>query len=1222
MDKFSVVLKSYFDSPYRPEYLLQNVRESLKEYNFQLIKESKNKIKESNYLKYFLPIFKKKETNFINDVKIAKSFENFQNIVYESCKLDFKSINFNEILAYLFMLDEFKYRIISTIYVALEKPIKYDINEIFNIFLYKTSQCKINKTEFDKKFLFRRIKIENYKNTSRNTLETINELNNDDLRFNYSKYIDYYGPEETKNNYTLNKINNFNNEMNVILFTPDFLIKNNILKEYNQENFQVYNEHNNCPELFLYLLDNAIKELNTDKKNNDIDFSVVNNIGKIYFKDNTAGIYFDAKNSSAFYEYNQLKKNLILENTTSNLKVVAYSTSSKSDYKKIKEEKEEDSFNDEQKFYLEYNAHVNEEQISTVIINSITQKMKVEKIERLPRIIYYFNFYILKSFHENERIVFIPKEKAYGFEEADGVFYLNSEKEVELYNNNNIPFLKKIRFELYPNDNSVTQVQDSIIKIDSKSLIYLEVKNSFPLKYKKDGDKKILKGLEETKSLLHNIIRKSKKFYEIAKNEKKKINQIHILFLYDSLLQKAQDMNDFIMIFNNIFIEKTIKVGLATIFEVIYFVNPSSINMRDISQKVDELKSGRQNEINKIKEEKEEEINKMKKEKEEKEEEINKMKKEKEEKEEEINKMKKEKEEKEEEINKIKKEKEEKEDDIKKIKNEKEEEIKKIKNEKEDDIKKIKKETEDDIKRIKNEKEEEIKKIKNEKEDDIKRIKNEKEEEIKKIKNEKEDDIKKIKNEKEDDIKKIKKETEDDIKKIKKETEDDIKRIKNEKEEEIKKIKNEKEDDIKKIKKETEDDIKRIKNEKEEEIKKIKNEKEDDIKKIKNEKEEEIKKIKNEKEEEIKKIKKEKEEEINKIINENNKLIQELKGENRRLIEENNKKIEKIYELILQKEFLNKSKEEKEKAQKKTNQIDVKINKDINEQNKDSLSNSSNKANNNPFEKINDDIKDKRTVIYNIIALKDGTICLSDLSKLYIIKNNAIKIFNGYRHVILPLENGNLLTSKANKILIYSKDDFSEVQKININKYAKHIIELKNNNILFLSEDYFLIQIQNETDFNKIEGVGNNNISSIIETNNNEIAVILEDANLVFYDLGKKSSLKNIKLETSSNLNNKVVSLFVNINNLYVSFYDSLYKIDFKKKEILKKFFLKYAKMYHLENDFFGINGCKAFRIKETNKNMEEKLLIEETSNILCLFKTKEKIIISTENGIKFLNST
>ena len=51
-------------------------------------------------------------------------------------------------------------------------------------------------------------------------------------------------------------------DMNVVLYSANYLIENNLSKEYEQNDFQIFNENNDCPNLFKYMLNDAIKELN------------------------------------------------------------------------------------------------------------------------------------------------------------------------------------------------------------------------------------------------------------------------------------------------------------------------------------------------------------------------------------------------------------------------------------------------------------------------------------------------------------------------------------------------------------------------------------------------------------------------------------------------------------------------------------------------------------------------------------------------------------------------------------------------------------------------------------------------------------------------------------------------------------------------------------------------------------------------------------------------
>ena len=74
---------------------------------------------EENYYNYFQPIFGSNEKDFQFDEKatVAKSIGNFKNLIYEYCKLaNFNNIDKKVIVSYLFLLDNFKERIINAIY--------------------------------------------------------------------------------------------------------------------------------------------------------------------------------------------------------------------------------------------------------------------------------------------------------------------------------------------------------------------------------------------------------------------------------------------------------------------------------------------------------------------------------------------------------------------------------------------------------------------------------------------------------------------------------------------------------------------------------------------------------------------------------------------------------------------------------------------------------------------------------------------------------------------------------------------------------------------------------------------------------------------------------------------------------------------------------------------------------------------------------------------------
>jgi len=254
---------------------------------------------------------------------------------------------------------------------------------------------------------------------------------------------------------------------------------------------------------------------------------------------------------------------------------------------------EDEKLSDMQNFYMQYNAHVNEEQLSHTLVDYIESEIKNKGIETLPRIIFYFNLYILDTSGEKQRIVFTAKEKGYGFEEVDGLFYLESQ-DIILNKSSDIPFLKIMRFKINKNRDElpdyISNEQNYKILIEKESLIYMEVKTSFPLKFIQKNQEKTIQGFDEANSLIRSIMRKINKFTELALNRGKKIQNIHVLFMYDSLLQKEDDLKHYISNFKKIFELNRFKVGINTTFDVIYFVNPSSINTRRLSSIISELK--------------------------------------------------------------------------------------------------------------------------------------------------------------------------------------------------------------------------------------------------------------------------------------------------------------------------------------------------------------------------------------------------------------------------------------------------------------------------------------------------------------------------------------------------------------------------------------------------------------------------------------------------------
>ena len=469
VDKFEKYLKDFFNLPYRPEFLYKKIREKLKNYNFTIIQKSNYKIINKTYNALFVKIFREqKETYKFNyNVKKALSIDNFKNLVYETCTFNIKEINKKykkEIIAYLFSFDEFKETIIKIIYFSTsEKYTNNFYDKIFKVLLYKQS-LNINKDFFDSK------NMNNWLNKNLNNNFYLKEFifdyndahfNLKNIKINYLKF-EYFGPDETEFNFILNKADKGNK---VILFSPDFLIKHKKFhkNEYNNDDFQIFNPNINCPGLLRYMLQEAITQMNKKIKGEEIDNNIVDNLGIIYFTDNIVGLYLNMINNSLFYEQENLKKQLNPNITKNDLHVVITQTETKvSEVKKGGETK-----TNQQQFFAEYNSYDAEEKLSTTIINTSKNELINEGLERLPRIIFYFNLYIFKKIDEKERIYF----SEHGFEEADGVFFLKDE-DVILNSKGNIPFLKIKRFNLFDYNIIGEKEEDNKILINKNSLKY------------------------------------------------------------------------------------------------------------------------------------------------------------------------------------------------------------------------------------------------------------------------------------------------------------------------------------------------------------------------------------------------------------------------------------------------------------------------------------------------------------------------------------------------------------------------------------------------------------------------------------------------------------------------------------------------------------------------------------------------------------------------------
>ena len=419
---------------------------------------------------------------------------------------------------------------------------------------------------------------------------------------------------------------NKKDKQRVTLFSPDFLLEKGFSKEYCKNDFEVFNDNNDCINIFKHMLNDSIKELNNkiqnkNNQNNNININVdddeiiknplneemINEVDIMVFNDNSVGLILNILNPSRYYEIKNLFEQLVANDTKEyKIEQVEYSCSNTANNISIKED---NKITPEQDFYINYNSFANEEQIANAIISSINDDFFNQDIERLPRVIFYTNLFIFKSPEGKEKISLIKKQKNYGFDEADGTFYINN-NDVIINQNNTVPFIKTMSYDLY-NKKGGLEISYKENEINSKimlkknSFVYMESKLSFPLKFGDMTGEPTKKNLEDFSKLVRAIIRKSKKFSEIAIKKGKKVDQIHILLFYDNIILNHERTQKAINELQNNFNKTKIKLEKNTKFEVIFFVNPSTINMtkfsQNIAKKIEEMEKKNGEKINELK---------------------------------------------------------------------------------------------------------------------------------------------------------------------------------------------------------------------------------------------------------------------------------------------------------------------------------------------------------------------------------------------------------------------------------------------------------------------------------------------------------------------------------------------------------------------------------------------------------------------------------------------
>ena len=364
--------------------------------------------------------------------------------------------------------------------------------------------------------------------------------------------------------------------------------------------------------------------------------------------------------------------------------------------------------------------------------------------------------------------------------------------------------------------------------------------------------------------------------------------------------------------------------------------------------------------------------------------------------------------------------------------------------------------------------------------------------------------------------------------------------------------------------------------------------------------------------------------------------MEEMKKENEQKMEEMKKEnkgantlIKELYQILEETRKKNQESEKNnqeniEQLKKEIKNLQNKNNSNIfNEPNNHNINNESNS--NNIITKINNYIKNKKEEIIKIIGLKNGMICLLGLYNSYIIKNNSLIAFlEGYRNLILLLNNGDLLSSKSRKILIYDSKNFvSPKKEINMNCYSRQIIELYDNKILFLSTESNLILIENYNieNTNKFDYLKDKKIVTMILIINDEIAFISFDKIIYFFNFEKNKEVKQLKLSGYGNIY-MVDIASVKGNNLYIGLMSSIFKIDIKKKEIIGKHICDFSYISKFNSNLYGISKYSIYQITDDNNKININQIYKDTAKIKSLYQIGEKrFMICTEKEIKICHT-
>ena len=349
------------------------------------------------------------------------------------------------------------------------------------------------------------------------------------MKPNYELFEKIYKEDIIKNNYTTAKkgmddknviINpkaeDITKNNNVYIFTYEYLLKNGLLLELNDNffNLGLYK--------FKNALKNAINEINSNRENldkikNDYGFELIDNLSILYAKIRDIKtfvlgeeLYGEAKSLSE----NDL--NNIIEKSISNIS---------NNTTEIVGQYYEDSV----LFYFLNHANVKDKII-------------------LPRLLFYMNFIIFKSDDKNNiYIEFIPfnqinKGKTECYNEMDFSFYTINNIDIPMSSFHYRIFSNTFNYIYKGNKLIKNDDKNNIINFPSKTLTFFEIKNNI----KRTNDNKIIDN-NNLISIIKTFISKLPVYMELYKSKSfidKNCNNVKFICFYDHNNGKLEDSMD------------------------------------------------------------------------------------------------------------------------------------------------------------------------------------------------------------------------------------------------------------------------------------------------------------------------------------------------------------------------------------------------------------------------------------------------------------------------------------------------------------------------------------------------------------------------------------------------------------------------------------------------------------------------------------------------------